>query len=230
MKVLAVICARGGSKGVPRKNLRLLAGQPLIVHTIEVVRKCPSIDQVVVSTDDPDIAEIARKNGAEVPFMRPKELALNSSAKLPVIKHAVNYMESKESYRPDIVVDLDPTSPLRTEADIEACIKMIRDEGAGNVFSVTKARRNPYFNMVEIVDGKVRLVKTLPRPVVRRQDAPQVFDMNASIYAWKREVLMNNDSIFLERTRIYEMPGWALDIDSETDFEFVEFILKKRKA
>ncbi len=215
---------------MPRKNLRLLGGKPLIVHTIDIARKCPSIDKVIVSTDDAEIAEVARASGAEVPFMRPKELASDSAAKLPVIRHAVDYLESKESYYPDIVVDLDPTSPLRTEADIEACIRMVRDEGADNVFSVTRARRNPYFNMVEIVENKVKLVKTLPRPVVRRQDAPQVYDMNASIYVWKREVLMKNDSIFLERTRIYEMPGWARDIDNETDFEFVEFILEKRKT
>ena len=215
---------------MPKKNLRLLGGQPLIVHTIDTARKCPSIDRVIVSTDDPEIAEVARASGAEVPFMRPNELASDSAAKLPVIRHAVDYLESKEGYRPDIIVDLDPTSPLRTEADIETCIRMVRDEGADNVFSVTKAHRNPYFNMVEIVGDKVRLVKTLPRPVVRRQDAPQVYDMNASIYAWKKEVLMNNDSLFLERTRIYEMPGWAVDIDNETDFEFIEFMLKKRKA
>lgn len=230
MKAVAIICARGGSKGVSKKNIRPLCGKPLLVHTIDVARKCHSIDRVVVSTEDPEIAEVARASGAEVPFLRPNELALDSAPKLPVIKHVVDYLESQEGYQPDIVVDLDPTSPLRTEADIEACIRMVRDEGADNVFSVTKAHRNPYFNMVEIVDGRVRLVKPLPQSVVRRQDAPEVYDMNASIYVWKREVLMNNDSLFLERTRIYEMPEWAIDVDSETDFEFVEFILRKREA
>lgn len=230
MKVVATICARGGSKGVPGKNTRLLGGKPLIVYTIDVARKCQSIDRVVVSTDDPEIARVAKASGAEVPFRRPKELALESAPKLPVIKHAVDYLESQESYYPDIIVDLDPTSPLRTEADVEACIRMVRDEGADNVFSVTKARRNPYFNMVEIVDGRVRLVKPLAQPVFSRQAAPEVYDMNASIYVWKREALMNNDSLFLERTRTYEMPEWTIDIDSETDFEFVECILRKREA
>ena len=228
MKTIAIICARGGSKGVPKKNIRPLCGKPLIVHTIDVAKKCPSIDRVIVSTDDSEIAEIAKANGAEAPFLRPKDLALDSTPKLPVLKHAVNYLESQEGYYPDIIVDLDPTSPLRTDADIEACIRMVRDKGTDNVFSVTKARRNPYFNMVEIIDGRVRLVKRLDQPVTSRQHAPPVYDMNASIYVWKKEALMNSDTKFLESTRIYEMPEWTIDIDSETDLELVEFILRTR--
>ncbi len=230
MKVVATICARGGSKGVPGKNTRLLCGKPLLVYTIEVARRCELVDRIVVSTDAPEIAEIAKSNGAEVPFLRPEELARDTTPKLLAIKHAIQYLESQEGYYADVVVDLDPTSPLRTEEDIKACIRMVSDGGADNVFSVTKARRNPYFNMVEIVDGRVKLVKTLPRSVVRRQDAPQVYDMNASIYVWKRQTLMTNDSIFLERTMIYEMPEWAIDIDGETDFRFVESILKNGKG
>ncbi len=228
MKVLAIICARGGSKGVPGKNIRLLCGKPMIVYTIEVAQRCKLIDRVIVSTDDAEIAKIARASGAEVPFLRPEELATDDAPKLPVIKHAVRFMESELAYSPDIVVDLDPTSPLRTEKDIESCIRMV-EEGADNVFSVTEAHRNPYFNMVEIIDGKVQLVKSPPRAVSRRQDAPEVYDMNASIYAWKREALMNNDSVFLENTMVYIMPKWAIDTDNETDFEFVEFILRKGK-
>lgn len=228
MKVLATICARGDSKGIPGKNIRLLGGKPMIIYTIEVAQRCKLIDRVIVSTDDTEIAKIARASGAEVPFLRPKELATNSMSKLPVIKHAIGFLEAKLGYSPDIVVDLDPTSPLRTEKDIESCIRMV-EEGADNVFSVIEARRNPYFNMVEIIDGKVQLVKRPARVVSRRQDAPRVYEMNASIYVWKREALMNNDSIFLEKTKVYIMPKWAIDIDDETDFEFVEFILRKGK-
>jgi len=227
MNIVATICARGGSKGVPGKNIRLLCGKPLIVHTIEVAKKCQLINRIIVSTDAPEIAEIAKASGAEVPFLRPKELATDDAPKLTVIKHAIQFLESEEGYHTDIVVDLDPTSPLRTEKDIEACVRMVMDEGADNVFSVTKAHRNPYFNMVEVIDGKVQLVKQLAQAVIRRQDAPQVYDLNASIYVWKREALMNNDSIFLERTKIYVMPEWTTDIDNEVDFEFVEFILEK---
>jgi len=229
MKTVAIICARGGSKGVPRKNIRLLCGKPLIVHTIEVAMKCKLIDRVIVSTDDPEIAKIARVNGAEVPFMRPKELASDNAPKLPVLKHAIQFLESQLKYVPDIIVDLDPTSPLRTEKDVENCIRMI-EEGADNVFSVTEARRNPYFNMVEIINNKVQLVKKPAQLVSGRQEAPKVYDINASIYVWKKDALMNNDSIFLERTKIYIMPIWARDIDNETDFEFVEFILKKAEV
>ncbi len=212
---------------MPKKNIRLLLDQPLIAHTIDLARKCPSIDRVIVSTEDPEIAGIAGENGAEVPFIRPAELARDSSPKLPVIKHVVNYLQSQEDYHPDIIVDLDPTSPLRTVADVEACTRMVQEAGTDNVFSVTQSRRNPYFNMVEVVDGRVKLVRSLNGPVAGRQSAPPVYDMNASIYAWKRAALMNNTTIFLAGTRIYEMPEWALDIDSELDFEFAEFILSK---
>ena len=227
MKIVATICARGGSKGVPKKNIRLLCGKPLITHTIEVAKKCKLINRIIVSTDDHEIAEIAREAGAEVPFLRPKELALDNTAKLPVIKHAIQFLESQEGYRADIVVDLDPTSPLRTEKDIEACIRMVMAGEADNVTSVTEARKNPYFNMVEIIDGKVQLVKQLDYPVTRRQEAPEVYDLNASIYVWKRDTLMDNDIIYLQKTGIYLMPRWAIDIDDETDFELVEFMLKK---
>ena len=227
MKIVATICARGGSKGIPGKNIRLLAGKPLIVHTIEMAKKCQLIDKIIVSTDSPQIAEIAEKNGVGVPFIRPKELAADEAPKLTVIKHAVQFLESRQGYHPDIIVDLDPTSPLRTVKDIEACIKIVRDDGADNVFSVIRAHRNPYFNMVEVVNGQVQLVKKLTSPAARRQDAPQVYDMNASIYVWKKDVLLNNDSLFLEHTRIYEMPEWAKDIDNETDFKFAEYILKE---
>jgi CMP-N-acetylneuraminic acid synthetase len=227
MNIVATICARGGSRGVPRKNIRPLGGKPLIVHTIETARKCRLINRIIVSTDDREIAETARKAGAEVPFMRPNELARDDTPKLPVIKHAVQFLES-QGYRPDIVVDLDPTSPLRTEKDIEACIRMVTTGEADNVFSVTRASKSPYFNMVEIIDGRVRLVKPPDSPAKRRQDAPEVYDMNASIYVWKRDALMNNDTLFLEKTRIYLMPKWAIDIDDETDFEFVEYMLGRR--
>ena len=230
MKIVATICARGGSKGIPSKNIRLLAGKPLIIHTIETAKKCRLIDKIVVSTDSPQIAEIAEKNRAGVPFIRPKELATDEAPKLAVIKHAVQFLESRQGYHPDIIVDLDPTSPLRTVKDIEACIKIVRDDGADNVFSVIRAHRNPYFNMVEVVNGQVQLVKNLASPAARRQDAPQVYDMNASIYVWKKDVLLNNDSLFLEHTRIYEMPEWAKDIDNEADFKFAEYILKEGRV
>jgi CMP-N,N'-diacetyllegionaminic acid synthase len=227
MKIVATICARGGSKGVPGKNIRDLCGKPLIVHSIETAQRCRLIDRIIVSTDSPQIAEIAKNTGAEAPFIRPEELATDEAPKLAVIKHAIRFLETEQDYHPDIIVDLDATSPLRTEKDIEACIKIIRDEGADNVFSVIAAHRNPYFNMVEVVNSRVQVVKKLASPAVRRQDAPTVYDMNASIYAWKRDALFNNDTLFLESTRIYEMPEWAKDIDNETDFKFAEFLIKE---
>lgn len=228
MRIIASICARGGSKGIPGKNIRPLCGKPLIAHTIETARRCQTIERVIVSTDSQEIAEIARKTQAEIPFLRPEELARDDTPKIPVLQHLISHLQDQEKYYPDIVVDLDPTSPLRTEEDIRACISMVAYEGAENVFSVTPARRNPYFNMVELVDGRVRLVKQLPAAVPSRQSAPTVYDMNASIYVWKTEVLMKTDTLYLEKTRIYVMPEWAIDIDSETDFQMVEHIAKVR--
>lgn len=224
-KIIATICARGGSKGVPRKNIRLLCDKPLINYSIDVANRCDLIDRVIVSTDDIGIAEIAERAGAEVPFLRPMELASDNAPKLPVIQHVVQFLESN-SYYPDIIVDLDPTSPMRTQQDIKTCIEIVRKEGAENVFSVVKARKNPYFNVVEIKGNRVQLVKKTPKPIARRQDAPEVYEMNASIYVWTRDTLMNCDSLFLEKTRIYVMPEWAIDIDSVVDFQFVEFILR----
>jgi CMP-N,N'-diacetyllegionaminic acid synthase len=226
-KIVATICARGGSKGVPRKNIRLLCDKPLLTYSIEVAGTCDLIDRVIVSTDDTEIAAVAREAGAEVPFLRPTELAVDNAPKLPVLKHVVRFLESND-YCPDIIVDLDPTSPMRTQQDIKACVEMVMQEGADNVFSVVRARKNPYFNVVEIRDGRVQLVKEAPQPVTRRQDAPEVYEMNASIYVWRRDALMRHDSLFLENTRIYVMPEWAIDIDSETDFQFVEFILRTK--
>jgi len=228
VRIIASICARGGSKGIPGKNIRPLCGKPLIAHTIETARRCQTIERVIVSTDSQEIAEIARKTQAEIPFLRPEELARDDTPKIPVLQHLISHLQDQEKYYPDIVVDLDPTSPLRTEEDIRACISMVAYEGAENVFSVTPARRNPYFNMVELVDGRVRLVKQLPAAVPSRQSAPTVYDMNASIYVWKTEVLMKTDTLYLEKTRIYVMPEWAIDIDSETDFQMVEHIAKVR--
>jgi len=227
MRIVVTVCARGGSKGVPGKNIRLLAGKPLIVHTIEAAKTYRLIDRIIVSTDSPQIAEIARASGAEVPFIRPKEMATDDAPKLPVIQHAIRFIETEQDYHPDIIVDLDPTSPFRTEKDVEACIRIIRDEGADNVFSVTPPHRNPYFNMVEVVNGRVRLVKQMASIPASRQTAPPVFDVNGSIYAWKRDALMNNDRILLKNTRIYEMPEWARDIDKEIDFQFAEYMIKE---
>src|SRR5207247_240830 len=214
MKPLATICARGGSSGVPRKNVRPMCGKPLIAFTIETALRCRVLDRVIVTTDDAEIRDVALRYGAEVPFLRPPELATDRASKWPVLRHAVGFLEKTEGYRCDVVVDLDPTSPLREADDIEGCLHMLADEKADVVITVYEAPRNPYFNMVEYDGDVVRLSKPPTGPVACRQEAPAVYAMNASIYAMRRDFLMEGDGLFAGRTKAYLMPPErSFDID-----------------
>ncbi|MBK5932731.1 N-acylneuraminate cytidylyltransferase/CMP-N,N'-diacetyllegionaminic acid synthase [Rhodovulum imhoffii] len=228
MTTICTICARGGSVGVPRKNIRPLMGKPLIVHTIEQALSCGSIDDVYVSTDDTEIAGIARSAGAKVPCLRPAELATSKAAKIPVIVHLVEKVESL-GVSVTRIIDLDPTSPLRLVEDIENAAALL-DDRTDCVITAYPSDKNPYFNMVETKpDGNIRLVKALPEGVTSRQVAPKVFSMNASIYVWHRASL--SKGLWEGRTRLYEMPRErSIDIDSEIDFRLVEMFMQDRLA
>jgi len=228
-KVLCVIPARGGSKGLPGKNIKLLAGKPLIAYSIERAKQSRYIDRVIVSTDDKEIAGVARRYGAEIPFIRPAHLALDHVDKIDVILHATDWLAKKEKNKYDILVCLHVTAPLRKPADIDNCIEMLVESKADNVFSVAEANRNPYFNMVEITpQGVVRLVKK--GNFTSRQAAPKVYDLNASIYAWWNDVLKKKKKLITPKTRIYVMPRErSFDIDDELDFRITEFIKKSMK-
>lgn len=225
MTTIATICARGGSTGVPRKNVRDLCGKPLIAHTIEQALACPEIEAVYVSTDDDEIADVARKWGATVPFRRPAEMATVTAPKLPVIAHLVDHVRASGV---DVtrIVDLDPTSPLRTVSDISNAIALLDDE-TDVVITGYVAEKNPYFNMVEIKpDGNVGLVSRLPGDVTSRQEAPQVFAMNGSVYVWHGHSL--SKSLWDGRARIYQMPHErSVDIDAEIDFKMVELLMRE---
>lgn len=226
MSTIVTICARGGSQGVPGKNIRPLLGKPLIVYTIEQARACRGIDEVYVSTDDPKIAEVARTAGAQVPFLRPAELATATAPKTPVIQHLVEQVE-RAGVRVDRIVDLDLTSPLRDVADIETCLRLL-DENTDVVITGYEAEKNPYFNMVEYhEDGTVALVKPLAYPVETRQLAPKVYAMNASIYAWHRRTL--DKGLWGGRVKLYVMPRErSIDIDTPFDFMLVELLMRER--
>ena len=227
MTTICTICARGGSVGVPRKNIRLLQGKPLIVHTIEQAQACGMIDAVYVSTDDDEIADVARAHGAIVPFKRPADLATSSAGKLPVIRHLVDHLLA-EGVPVTRIVDLDPTSPLRRVADIEAALALL-DAQTDAVITAYPSDKNPYFNMVERKpDGNVGLVKPLEGGGTSRQAAPQVFSMNASIYVWHVDTL--EKGLWNGRTRLYEMPrDRSIDIDSEIDFRLVDMLMTDAK-
>jgi CMP-N-acetylneuraminic acid synthetase len=230
MKKLAVICARGGSKGVPGKNTRPLLGKPLIAYTIRQAVDSGLFERVVVSTDSDDIAAIAKKYGAEVPFLRPQALAGDAAPKLPAVKHALLESENIFGQTFDIIIDLDPTSPLRSIDDIKCCIDILMGDDVSNVITAMPSRRSPYFNLIEKNDkGQVRLAKEVFPPISCRQNSPKCYDMNASIYAWERSSLLEADSVLLQRTQLYIMPEErSIDIDSELDFKLVEFLAGQR--
>jgi N-acylneuraminate cytidylyltransferase/CMP-N,N'-diacetyllegionaminic acid synthase len=223
--VVCVIPARGGSKGVPRKNIKPLAGKPLIAYTIEQSLQSEYIDRTIVSTEDKEIADISRKYGAEVPFMRPDVLAGDQVATVDVLLHAIKWLEEEDKYNFEILVLLHTTTPLRTVIDIDACIDLLVSSEAGNVFSVTEAHRNPYFNIVEADNNGIA---TLAKKgdFTTRQSAPKVYDMNSSIYVWWKDILKSEKKIFLKNSLIYIMPKErSLDIDDNLDFKIAEFLI-----
>lgn len=225
---LCTICARGGSKGVQNKNIRELLGKPLIAYSLEQAKACGLFETIAVSSDSEEILEIAGKWGANHLIRRPDELATDQAAKLPAIRHCVQETERITGRTFTTLVDLDATSPLRLPEDIVGAVRLLEERGVSNVITGTNARRSPYFNLVEAdADGYVRLAKKLAAPVVRRQDGPKCYDMNASVYVWRRDCLLSSDSVFNDDTLLYEMPEQrSIDIDSELDFQFVEFLMK----
>jgi CMP-N,N'-diacetyllegionaminic acid synthase len=225
MKRICTICARGGSKGVKGKNIRTLLGKPLIAYSIEQAKKTGLFECIAVSSDSEQILETAKEYGADFLIKRPDELATDQASKLPVIAHCVAEKQKGCSF--DIVVDLDATSPLRSIEDIQNAVALLEESGTGNVLTAMPSRRSPYFNLVELNENDVvELSKPLKTPVVRRQDAPKCYDMNASIYVWKHHVLFHSNSIFNADTKLYVMPEErSIDIDSELDFKFVEFLM-----
>ena len=231
MKRLCTICARGGSKGVPGKNIRLLAGRPLIAWTVLQAKASGLFERICVSTDAEEIRNAALAAGADQAVDRPEEMATDSSAKVPAICHAVLAAERAAGCCFDTLVDLDATAPLRLAEDIAGAVRLLEESAAASVISGSPAHRSPYFNLVERrSDGTVGLSKPLATPVVRRQDAPACFDMNASIYVWRRDVFIADPRVFYDSTRLYEMPSErSHDIDRELDFQIVAMLFEQHR-
>jgi CMP-N-acetylneuraminic acid synthetase len=229
MNILATVAARGGSKGVKGKNIRPLAGKPLIAHTIDQVIAWGKYARFLVSTDSEEIASVARAHGADVPFLRPAELATDTAGKIEVLRHAWQEAERAYGMRFDALFDLDATAPIRMPGDMDRIVERFLATGADCVLSATRARKNPYFNMLEEnPDGTVSVSKPLPGALKRRQDAPRVFDANASMYVYRREFLLNpaTQTVLSGRAFVFEMDELsAYDIDEELDFRIVEMIL-----
>jgi len=229
VKRICSICARGGSKGVVGKNLRVLQGKTLVAHSIDQAKESGLFNAIAVSSDSPAILDAARRAGADVLVERPAEMASDTASKLPAIQHCVREAEHRLGIAFDTMVDLDATAPLRVSADISGAVALCEAGGCANVITGAPAHRSPYFNLVEeLPGGYVALSKRPAHAVVRRQDAPRCFDCNASIYVWPRATFFGAEAVLLPTTRLYEMPpARSLDIDSELDFEIVEYLMAR---
>jgi len=234
MKGLITLCARGGSKGIPGKNIKVINGKPLIAYSIEIAiafaekMNC----DVVLSTDSDDIKDVVQELNTivDVSYKRPDFLATDSAGKLDVIKDVRIYAEISNGVSYDYVIDLDVTSPLRTVEDLEHSLtKLMNHEQALNLFSVSPANRNPYFNMVEEKENDfVELCKK--GEFLTRQSAPKVYDLNASFYIYKKEFFsLDTKTVITDKTIVYEVPHLCFDLDHAIDFEFMEFLMYNKK-
>jgi len=232
-KILAVIPARGGSKGVVRKNIRSVCGRPLLSYTIETALAARHLlYRTVVSTDDPEIAAIAREHGADVPFMRPAELAGDKVPTLPVLQHAVSFVEYQDEIRLDWVLLLQPTTPLRLIEDIEKSVNLALQNNCDSVISVVKVVAEHPILMKRIEDNRLLPYCIKEEEGTRRQDCqPPAYLRNGAIYLTRRDVLMEKDSIWGEVIRPYVMPPErSVNIDSELDLKLAELIMQEQSS
>ncbi len=232
-KVLAIITARGGSKGIPGKNIKPLLGKPLIAYTIEAAKASGVVDRLILSTDDLAIAEVAKQYGCEVPFMRPADIADDKAAHLPVLQHAVKALKEKDGYEPDYVLLLQPTSPLRQASHIKEAVELITKSGADSVLSVAEIPEN--YNFAKAMkmsdDGSLKLINGEPiyNRVARRQELEKNYWSVGSIYLFKTGLLFDpvKPNFYGEKTLPYVIDAkYVSDINVPADWEEAEKALK----
>jgi CMP-N-acetylneuraminic acid synthetase len=231
MKAIAFVFARGGSKGLPGKNIRLLGGKPLIAWSIEHALAVKRVDRVIVSTDSEEIAAVARQFGAEVPFIRPEELARDDSPEWLAWRHALDYLCETTGALPEMMISVPATAPLRLPLDIDNCLDEYEKGNADMVITVTEAHRSPYFNMVKTnADGTVGLVNPPQSAIARRQDVPMVYDITTVCYVANTEFVMTHNATFEGRVKAVQVPvERAIDIDTLLDFQIAESLLNIRE-
>lgn len=230
MDVLGVVPARGGSKGVPGKNIKEVAGRPLLAYTARAIQEATLLTRVVLSTEDPAIADVGRRWGLDVPFLRPRELAEDDTPTLPVLQHAVRWFAERDE-RFDAVCLLQPTTPMRTGADIDACIELLESTGADSVLSVLPlpAKYNPHWVFFVDEDGGLTLSTGERAPIPRRQDLPPAYHRDGAIYVTRCAVLMDRDSLLGDRIIPYHMdPERTVNIDLPGDLTRAEALLAER--
>lgn len=231
MKYLVLICARGGSKGLPGKNIKPLNGIPLIGWSINIAKQLNKVSRIIISTDSDDIAKVAKDFGAEVPFMRPENLAQDDSPEWQVWQHAINHIEESDNEDIDAIVVLPVTAPLRSIEDVNACIDLFESEEVDSVITVSEANRSPYFNMIVNDDSNYSSLVISPKSqIIRRQDAPEVYDMTTVAYVVDAGFIKSHNGIFDGKVKSVVIPRErAVDIDDLMDFKVAECLLKERE-
>ena len=225
-QILCTICARGGSKGLTNKNLLKIGDKSLIGHTLTQAKAIDAIDCIIVSSDSNEILKEGEIYAADILLQRSAKLASDDAGKIDAIIDCLNHAESNLNKHFDYVIDLDVTSPLRNLIDIENCLEFTKDQEFKNLITVTNSKKNPYFNQIEITNEGPQLVKS-GHNIKGRQSAPKVYDMNASIYVWSRDFLINEKTLFSRDTIVYDMPEErSLDIDNELDFKIVKHLIE----
>lgn len=232
MRVLGVVPARGGSKGIPRKNIRLLAGKPLLAYTAEAALRARRLARVILSTDDSEIAAVGRQCGLAVPFLRPVQLAEDATPTLDVLLHAVSALE-QDGERYEAICLLQPTNPLRTAEHIDACIDRLGQTGADSVMTIlpVPVEYNPHWVYFEDKQGFLRLSTGAPAPIPRRQELPAACHREGSVYVVRRDVLMEERSLYGSQVAGYPMnPQWSVNLDSSEDWARAETLLALLRA
>ena len=233
-KILALIPARGGSKGIPKKNIKLLAGKPLIVYSIESAQQSNYIDRVIVSTDSEEIAEVARSTNAEVPFLRPAEISQDLTPDTPVFEHCLQWLKEKENFIPDIIVHLRPTGPLRTSQEIDEAIEMlVADPSADSIRSIEEPPKPP-FKMWEPKGNYIKPFAELHGMkdfhTMPRQALPKVYQTTADIGIMRLSTVIEKKSVIGDHVLPYYLKRPTVDIDHTIDFDIAELLLKKRNG
>ncbi len=229
-RILGVITARGGSKGIPGKNIKLLGDKPLIAYTIDSAKKSKLITDLIVSTDDPEIAEVCKKYGASVPFLRPKELAEDKTPHVPVMQHAVNFFEKENNCKVDIVVVLQPTSPFRTAEDLDKTLEKLIETGADSAVSLVEISENHPMKIKKLEGDRVLAYSIEEVEGTRRQDLPTAYKRSGAVYAMTREILMDKNKLYGDFiTGVVVPQERSVDIDEPFDWIKTEYMLQKLK-
>jgi CMP-N-acetylneuraminic acid synthetase len=233
-RVLAVVPARGGSKGIPRKNLQLLGGRPLVAHAVAVGRAATLVSRVLCSTDDPDIAEAARQAGAEVPFLRPAALAQDTTEDWPVFVHALDWLQQHASWVPEVVVNLRPTSPLRTARHVDEAIRLLLRTGADSVKAVCLARQHPHKMWLRHPDARIEPFLTTPFRLNRGPDVPRaeledVYWQNGVVDVTRLEVIREQHVMIGRHVAgLVTALDESIDIDTPIDLALAELLFARR--